>query len=140
MSEENTTERRQEEHRSGGDRRSGEPRRKGKRRSGHERRVSRDRRSSRGQRSEYTSAEVVKIEEQAKRNLGAIRCPRDNAVMDVTHSIGARLDGDQVLQRQFEGVPADPAWTVTHVDVQCPACRWGVLVISLDVRVLTERS
>ena len=136
MSEETIKDRREEDRRTGQDRRGGGARRKGDRRSGHERRSSHDRRG-RSQRGRYTPDAIAKMVEQAKRDLTAVRCSRDEAVMRVTGSIAARRVGDEVLQRQFEGLP-DATWTVTHVDLQCPACGWGMLVLSLDVRTLNS--
>ncbi len=139
MSEETIKDRRDEDRRKGQDRREGDrrkgDRRKGDRRSGGERRSGHARRG-RSQRGRYTPDSIEKMAEQAKRDPAAVRCSRDEAVMRVTGSIAARQMGDEVLQRQFKGLPPDATWTVTHVDLQCPACGWGILVLSLDVRTL----
>lgn len=137
MSEETIKDRREDDRRTGQDRRRG-AQRKGDRRSGYDRRSIKDRRG-RSQRGRYTPDGIAKMVEQAKRDLTAVRCSRDDAVMRVTGSIAARRVGEEVLQCEFEGLP-DETWTVTHVDLQCPACGWGVLVLSLDVRTLDSPS
>jgi len=136
VSEETIEDRREEDRRTGQDRRGRGARREGDRRSGLEQRSSHDRRG-RSQRGRYTPDAIAKMVEQAKRDPAAVRCSRDEVLMRVTGSIAARRVGDEVLQRQFEGLP-DSTWTVTHVDLQCPVCGWGILVLSLDVRTLNS--
>ena len=52
-----------------------------------------------------------------------IRCPRDSVVMRVVKARAERPDPGGVRRHTFDGVPKGAAWSLTEVDVECPACR-----------------
>ncbi len=82
----------------------------------------------------YTKAERARITEQARCDHGAIRCPLDEAAMQLTHTVAARVVRDRLVYREFDGLPAGSEWTVKYLDVTCPTCGQSALMISLEVQ------
>ena len=73
--------------------------------------------------SDYTPLGIQKIAQQAGKDPALIRCPRDGVVMRILRACAERQDVGGVKQRTFDRAPKGDVWTVTEVDVECPACR-----------------
>ena len=73
--------------------------------------------------SDYTPLGIQKIAQQAGRDPTLIRCPRDSVVMRVLKASAERPDDEGVKRRTFDGMPKGSTWSLTEVDVECPACR-----------------
>ncbi|MFQ6046795.1 MAG: hypothetical protein ACE5PT_10645 [Gemmatimonadales bacterium] len=73
--------------------------------------------------ADYTTIGIDKIKLQAASSRGLIRCPRDGAVMRVTDCRAEAAAGPPGESRALRALPRDPAWRVTELAVECPACR-----------------
>lgn len=54
--------------------------------------------------------------------------------MQLTQTVAARVMGDRILYREFEGFPAGSEWTVKYLDVKCPTCGRTALMIALEAQ------
>ncbi|HET7039647.1 MAG TPA: hypothetical protein VFH97_07155 [Gemmatimonadales bacterium] len=71
----------------------------------------------------YSPLGIEKIVRQAATERLIIRCPRDGVVMRVVSWRAKRRDGSEETRRGTGRPRASREWAITHLDLECPACR-----------------
>jgi hypothetical protein len=73
----------------------------------------------------YSPLGIEKIVRQAAADRLTIRCPRDGVVMRVVAWRVKRRDGSGETRRGTGRPKPSREWAITHLDLECPACRRG---------------
>ncbi len=73
--------------------------------------------------SDYTPLGMEKMARQASLDVALIRCPRDGVVMRIVAWRARRRDGSDETRHSTGRPPSAQEWTLTQLDVMCPACR-----------------
>lgn len=81
---------------------------------------------------DYSAVGRTKLEQQAKRDLGSIRCPLDSAMMMVMGGIVGRAEDGATTYRAVTKVPAGSRWRVASVHLECSACRRQIRDVIVD--------
>jgi hypothetical protein len=84
--------------------------------------------------ADYSTLGIEKIVLQAAAERLTIRCPRDGVVMRVVSWRAKRRDGSGESRRGVGRPRASREWAITHLDLECPACRRGAVDIVVTPR------
>jgi len=81
---------------------------------------------------DYSAVGRTKLEQQAKRDLGSIRCPLDSAMMMVMGGIVGHAENGATTYKAVSRVPHGPRWRVASVHLECSACRRRIKDVVVD--------